>query len=1484
MENISFADLDLTKKVEVFLDAIPKVLSHEHTAISLQPLPQAIAVELRSSTGPLEADYKAYFTTFPKELEFISTIDEYVRLGQEHIRMLYCYRSVSQAIPEISIEITDEMTSEEKSELASKRTEINQKILDVLRPEMRKLQELLTYIIDAIDCFYSCVSYVCYKDQHKEMIPEGFYLSLIQLLDIFIKLDSLKDYKNSLRKDFARYKRAIGNHPSIELMEEISKLQTFLAGQDTRKSQNYIIQTLREEIKRINDHEHLLLECLDLTLTCLDDINYVLPEEKFCYLRVIPYLLLLIDGELDDNKSSNIFKNGKIKISNIQKLLKKNPIVPLYADMTLNLEVVLQRCPHYDKTTAASWGAEPIEHKVIESYDLRSYWETVRQSYSQYLIKYSTAVNRYTKYPFQKNIDEVSIEVANDVYQLILEGLQKLSRWIMIIKQSLAWKYSHPLSKEKILNNSSNNNTDNDVLVTSLLERDGIDYALALKYNLSKEEKSILIDFIFMIKSLSSHLLKQEALFAPYIRFHIHHSIQQLVQGDLTPLLHRLDKRNKPILPTILKLRSLAADWINGMEPGNDYKEYSRKQGAVQALSHPPRVVGPAITQLYILRTQVASLCESKSEVRRKESIFGKADLERTDVEIFDRFYQDSFYFPYLLNYCQHIREISDLSELWYREFYLELTKCIQFPIDMSLPWMLIEHVLTTEEEQGQGGSVNTKKNQQLFLENVFYLFDIYNDAANRSLYQLHSQFLYDEIEAETNLVIDQFYYLLSDEMYNYYKNMSSLIILDKSYQLKYDEMKQQKQQQQTSVLMTSRYHHILTQKTIQLLGRSINLSMIFTHNITSKFHRDIDIAIKRFESYDIRGIIELKQLLYIIKMTHELLSNYLLLDSFDHMLQEIDECWSTTAYRGRISLHILTSLARDIFPNFSYNQYTQRFIPSPIPVRPWEYNKAPKQTVIQQCYGNNSNYKAYESQGRLVRGFFGSVHIQALLSLESILTDRLSHSNNNLSSNNSSFQSNAKNGHYGITQLTMILDQIVKNLYDKILDINEYLNALKDSIPPCKPPQAIFKSIGAYGYYEGKLKSLLEFDDLKPEVFQIFREIGNTIAFLKDLSNALELQDGLNAHFISSLFPTSLSTLLPVPPPPTTAAAPTTGRESLASVSETMSTASSSDNIAEHSPVMKIVQHLQKTLLTNIGTNASLTPQGQALVKNPLTLQYLPLNIDRQLQYYALQYNIQSNAVPPNNKNASASSSTLKNGKNLMKWLLIQLEEFFYQQNFTTEWSTFSEENINEILLLNSATNSKSLSINNNMKRENFVIEIENNSSFSKMWSALCFLFCINESDNNNNNDNNDNDTASEVNSRADTMTTNGNGNENKELTNYAEFGHGFLIAGALFLHLLGQRSLFELIDFTNLVVRMVDYEGAMGENVLADSAAKAGLDASLVREYKSFIIEARKVLQMNYEWLSYFSSIYTIRPSYSKYATNRNTFHPPAPPTLNF
>jgi hypothetical protein len=104
----------------------------------------------------------------------------------------------------------------------------------------------------------------------------------------------------------------------------------------------------------------------------------------------------------------------------------------------------------------------------------------------------------------------------------------------------------------------------------------------------------------------------------------------------------------------MIQLRSLAADWLNGHEPRKDYREYSRKvlsisilhekvmicDGCVrhkhqsQSMTHPARVVGATDTQLFILRAQVRALCDSSSEVRKKSSVFGKADLEASDGEI----------------------------------------------------------------------------------------------------------------------------------------------------------------------------------------------------------------------------------------------------------------------------------------------------------------------------------------------------------------------------------------------------------------------------------------------------------------------------------------------------------------------------------------------------------------------------------------------------------------------------------------------------------------------------------------------------------------------------------------------------------------------------------------------------------------------------------------------------------------------------------
>lgn len=60
-----------------------------------------------------------------------------------------------------------------------------------------------------------------------------------------------------------------------------------------------------------------------------------------------------------------------------------------------------------------------------------------------------------------------------------------------------------------------------------------------------------------------------------------------------------------------------------------------------------------------------------------------------------------------------------------------------QFPIECSLPWMLVEHVI--------------ESNEAGLLESILMPFDIYNDAADYALRSLKQRFLYDEIEAEVN-------------------------------------------------------------------------------------------------------------------------------------------------------------------------------------------------------------------------------------------------------------------------------------------------------------------------------------------------------------------------------------------------------------------------------------------------------------------------------------------------------------------------------------------------------------------------------------------------------------------------------------------------------------------------------------------------------------------------------------------------------------
>jgi hypothetical protein len=51
-------------------------------------------------------------------------------------------------------------------------------------------------------------------------------------------------------------------------------------------------------VKRITGHENVFLDALELAQDTLQRGAFVTPEEQFRLLRVLPYLLLVADGEV----------------------------------------------------------------------------------------------------------------------------------------------------------------------------------------------------------------------------------------------------------------------------------------------------------------------------------------------------------------------------------------------------------------------------------------------------------------------------------------------------------------------------------------------------------------------------------------------------------------------------------------------------------------------------------------------------------------------------------------------------------------------------------------------------------------------------------------------------------------------------------------------------------------------------------------------------------------------------------------------------------------------------------------------------------------------------------------------------------------------------------------------------------------------------------------------------------------------------------
>jgi cytoplasmic FMR1 interacting protein len=248
----------------------------------------------------------------------------------------------------------------------------------------------------------------------------------------------------------------------------------------------------------------------------------------------------------------------------------------------------------------------------------------------------------------------------------------------------------------------------------------------------------------------------------------------------------------------------------------------------------------------------------------------------------------------------------------------------------------------------------------------------------------------------------------------------------------------------------------------------------------------NIHYALQKFESGNISTIMELDNMLDNIKLIHLMLSKYILVDSWDSIMKEVNESISLVSFSGRIATHVREELIIDLFPNFIYNTFTQRFVNQgedenverdkpPKGVAPYYQYGILYQLIKLGTKGFNNSYNNMNEQYRL---FFGNEHLNVILKL------------------------------VGVDSLAIIIETCTSFIEQSIdADLGPFMQPLQQAIQATKLHSSNYGLLGIYTYFTAIFRDFINYVELKKSVCQAFRSLGNCICFILQLDGCYALR-----------------------------------------------------------------------------------------------------------------------------------------------------------------------------------------------------------------------------------------------------------------------------------------------------------------------------------------------------------------------------------------
>ncbi|KAB0392601.1 hypothetical protein E2I00_016532, partial [Balaenoptera physalus] len=740
------------------------------------------------------------------------------------------------------------------------RVEIYEKTVEVLEPEVTKLMNFMYFQRNAIERFCGEVRRLCHAERRKDFVSEAYLITLGKFINMFAVLDELKNMKCSVKNDHSAYKRAaqfLRKMADPQSIQESQNLSMFLA------NHNKITQviptlaaladgahhwgaegwraSLQQQLEVISGYEELLADIVNLCVDYYENRMYLTPSEKHMLLKVMGFGLYLMDGSV-----SNIYKldaKKRINLSKIDKYFKQLQVVPLFGDMQIELARYIKTSAHYEENksrwTCTSSGSSPqyniCEQMVqIREDHMRFISELARYSNSEKNVNTGLRTEVVTGSGRQE-AQKTDAEYRK-LFDLALQGLQLLSQWSAHVMEVYSWKLVHPT--DKYSNKDCPDNAE--------------EYERATRYNYTSEEKFALVELdgrfsvlqairktvcdwetghepfndpalrgekdpksgfdikvprravgpsstqLYLVRTMAESLSSAELL-------------RQLKSVGTERLLHVVNAflRQSYTYPPLLTFGVLCPKQqrlglVDGRRPCEDPAQCPRGSPSrglsafvvtnVPCIFSPPQMF-PWIMQLYMVRTMLESLIADKSGSKKTL----RSSLEGPTILDIEKFHRESFFYTHLINFSETLQQCCDLSQLWFREFFLELTmgRRIQFPIEMSMPWILTDHILETKE----ASMMECCEAQEL--------------GKGREV---------------VNLCFDQFVYKLADQIFAYYKVMAGSLLLDK-------RLRSECKNQGATIHLppSNRYETLLKQRHVQELDGLLEINRM-THKLLSRY------------------------------------------------------------------------------------------------------------------------------------------------------------------------------------------------------------------------------------------------------------------------------------------------------------------------------------------------------------------------------------------------------------------------------------------------------------------------------------------------------------------------------------------------------------------------------------------------------------------------------------------------------------------------